>query len=285
MSLATYNKIACGAHFTLGTFFSIFFPIINKNNPQSQNLRNELALQDHNAFIQGNPVVVAWKSETSIATSLTTAQVMLIAFYYITSLFHGIYAYSDVYSSPDDPNAGLSGIYPSMIKAKNNYLRWVEYAITSTLMINIIALLCTVKDTNAFILLNSCNVVMITLGQMVEEKIREGKSPIVPMAASFFLLLSEFFVITRDYSRHVNQFSNYIQTNSSIEPIPSWITYMLSILFLFFACFGFVALYQSIYPNTEYEVIEKIYIILSLVAKTALGIFVAYGAAGGQQRF
>lgn len=272
MSLSTYNKIACGAHFTLGTFFSIFFPIINNNNPQSQNLRNQFALQDHNALIQGNPIVVGWKSEPSIKTSLTTTQIMLIAFYYITSLFHGIYAYSD-------------GIYPDMIKAKNNYLRWVEYAITSTLMINIIALLCTVKDTNAFILLNSCNVVMITLGQIVEENIRDGKSPIVPMAASFFLLLSEFFVITRDYSRHVNQFSEYIKTNSISEPIPRWITYMLIILFLFFACFGFVSLYQSMYPNTEYEFIEKIYIILSLVAKTTLGFFVAYGSAGGQQRF
>ena len=45
------------------------------------------------------------------------------------------------------------------------------------------------------------------------------------------------------------------------------------------------ALYQSIYPDTKYEFIEKTYIILSLVAKTTLGAFMAYGAAGGQQRF
>ena len=271
MSLTTYNWVASGAHFTLGTFFTIFFAIMNNKYPQNQNVRNELALQDHNALIQGNPVVLGWKSEPSIRTSLTTAQIMLVAFYYITSLFHGIYA--------------TSSIYPEMIRNQNNWLRWIEYAITSTLMIYIIALLCTVKDTNAFILLTSCNVVMVSLGQMVEEKIKAGESPIVPMAASFFLLLSEFFVITRDYFRHVNQFQKYIETNPSVQQIPGWVTYMLIILFLFFSCFGFVSLYQSMYPDTEYEFIEKTYIILSLDAKTALGIFMAYGAAGGQQRF
>lgn len=126
---------------------------------------------------------------------------------------------------------------------------------------------------------------MISLGQMVEEKIRAGESPIVPMAASFFLLLSEFFVITRDYVRHVDQFQAYIATNPNIQQIPTWITYMLIILFLFFSSFGFVAVYQSMYPDTDYEFIEKIYIILSLAAKTSLGVFMAYGAAGGQQRF
>ena len=81
MSLTTYNWIAFGSHFALGTFFSIFFPLMNNAYPQSQNVQNELALQDHNALIQGNPVVLGWKSEPSLRTSLTTAQIMLVAFY------------------------------------------------------------------------------------------------------------------------------------------------------------------------------------------------------------
>jgi hypothetical protein len=151
-------------------------------------------------------------------------------------------------------------------------------------MINIIALLCTVKDTNTFILLNSCNIVMIWLGQWVEERIRAGESPIIPMMASFFLLLSEFAIITREYLRHVSQIQTYIGTNPNIKPIPKWIPYMLIVLFIFFMSFGFVSIYQAYNPENYYD-IEKIYIVLSLVAKTALGIFVAYGAAGGEQRF
>jgi hypothetical protein len=272
MSLKTYNWAATGAHFALGTFFTIFFPIINSKYPQNQNAKNLLALQDHHlTFSSGQVPVLGWKSEPSIKTSLTTAQVLVVVFYYVTAIFHLIYA--------------SSSIYPLLIKKRNNWLRWIEYSITSTIMINIIALMCTVKDTSTFILLNSCNIVMISLGQMVEEKIRAGESPLVPMITSFFLLFSEFAVITREYLIHVGQIKDYIKTNPSIKPIPSWIPYMLIVLFLFFTSFGCVSIYQAMHPDDDYEFIEKIYIILSLVAKTTLGVFMAYGAAGGQQRF
>ena len=103
--------------------------------------------------------------------------------------------------------------------------------------------------------------------------------------ASFFLLLSEFGVILRDYVRHVNQIETYIQTNPDIKPIPSWIPYMFGVLFIFFSCFGVVSILQATGVIKEYENVEKTYIILSLVAKTSLGAFMAYGAGGGQQRF
>jgi len=271
-SLLSYNKFAAGIHLSLGAFFSIYFPIINKQNPQSQNVKNLLALQDHDIEFTGtnSSPIIGFKSVDSIPTSLTTAQILVVAFYYITAIFHYIYS--------------TSSIYPELISRKNNWIRWIEYAISSTLMINIIALLCTVKDTNTFILLNASNIVMITMGQLVEEKIRAGESPIVPMVASFFLLLSEFFVITREYIRHVNQIKTYIGTNPNIKPIPSWIPYMLIVLFVFFLSFGLVSIYQLYNPD-DYVAIEKFYIVLSLVAKTALGAFVAYGAAGGEQRF
>jgi hypothetical protein len=279
MSLSTFNFSASGAHFALGTFFSIYFPVMNKNNPQSQNVKNQLALQDHDFVFTGNPIVLGWKSTASVNTSLTTAQGLVIAFYYITAVFHLFYGISGAYPEK------TTSLYPDMIKNQNNWLRWVEYAISSTLMIQIIALLCTVKDTNTFALLTSSNIVMIALGQMVEEKIREGKSPLVPILASFFLLLSQFGVILREYIRHVNQIQEYIQTNPNVQPIPVWIPYMFGVLFLFFSCFGVVSILQATGVIAEYENVEKTYIILSLVAKTSLGAFMAYGAGGGQQRF
>jgi hypothetical protein len=156
-------------------------------------------------------------------------------------------------------------------------------------MLYIIALLCTVKDTNTYILLGSCNVIMVSLGQLVEEKINVGESPWLPMAASFVLLFTEFSVITREFVRRTNDVNSYILSSPSlglgIGKIPTWIVYMLIILFLFFSCFGIVSLYYSIYPDTSYEMIEKAYIILSLIAKTTLGGFLAYGTAFGQQKF
>ena len=46
---------------------------------------------------------------------------------------------------------------------------------------------------------------MISLGQMVEEKIRNGESPLL-------------------HIRHVRQIQTNIQTNPNITPIPTWIT-------------------------------------------------------------
>jgi len=277
MSLRTYNWISFGAHMVLGIFFSVYFSIVNKNNPQNQQQKEEMALQDHKLTLTNvqNNITVGWSSVSSLKPTLTTVQGLLVAFFFITALFHFIYA--------------TSSLYPELITKRNNWLRWIEYSITSTIMLYIIALLCTVKDTNTYILLGSCNVIMISLGQLIEEKINMGQSPWIPMAASFFLLFSEFSVITRDFSRRINDVNSYIQSSPSsrlgIGKIPTWIIYMLVILFLFFSCFGIVSLYYSIYPDTSYEMVEKAYIILSLIAKTTLGGFLAYGTAFGQQKF
>lgn len=275
MSLNTYNWSAFGAHLSLGIFFSVYFPLINKSQPQSEQQKNEMALQDHKITFTRDAqrhLVLGWTSVTSLRPTFTTVQALLVAFFYITALFHLIYA--------------SSSIYPELIKKHNNWLRWVEYSITSTMMLYIIALVCTVKDTNTYILLGSCNVVMALLGQMVEEKINRGESPWLPMAASFFLLFSEFAVIIREYTSRINQVNEYLVVpNTGVGRIPTWISYMVIILFLFFSCFGIVALYYGIYPDTQYEYIEKGYIILSLVAKTVLGGFIGYGTAWGQQKF
>jgi hypothetical protein len=221
----------------------------------------------------GNRVSLGWKSVKSASPTFTTLQGLLIAFFYVTALFHLFYA--------------TSPLYPELIKGRNNWMRWIEYSITATMMIYILALICTVKDTNVYVLLGACNVVMVSLGQLVEEKIKRGESPIIPMAAGFLLLLSEFAVIVREYVRRIQDVDQFISSlpNARVGPVPQWITYMVIILFLFFSCFGFIALYQSIYPEVQYESIEKMYIILSLLSKATLGGFLAYGITWGQQRF
>jgi hypothetical protein len=234
-----------------------------------------MAMKDHKVVLSKdsqNRLVLGWSSATTLSTSLTTVQGLLIAFFYITALFHLIYA--------------TSSIYPSLIKNNNNWLRWVEYSITSTLMIYIIALICTVKDTHTYILLGVCNITMILLGQFVEEKIKNKESALLPLSMSFFILFSEFGIIFREASNRLQQINAYVSPNQTKPTeFPLWIFFMVPILFLFFGCFGGVALFQSFFPDTDYESIEKIYILLSLVAKTTLGGFLAYGSAWGQQKF
>jgi hypothetical protein len=275
MSLSSYNWTAFGVHLCLAIFFSVYFPIINEKFPQNPQLRNQMAMKDHKVVLSKdsqNRLVLGWSSATTLSTSLTTVQGLLIAFFYITALFHLIYA--------------TSSIYPSLIKNNNNWLRWVEYSITSTLMIYIIALICTVKDTHTYILLGVCNITMILLGQFVEEKIKNKESALLPLSMSFFILFSEFGIIFREASNRLQQINAYVSPNQTKPTeFPLWIFFMVPILFLFFGCFGGVALFQSFFPDTDYESIEKIYILLSLVAKTTLGGFLAYGSAWGQQKF
>jgi hypothetical protein len=64
--------------------------------------------------------------------------------------------------------------------------------------------------------------------------------------------------------------------------MPSWIRYMIIVLFIMFSCFGFVSLYGAA-SGASFESVEKIYIILSFVAKATLGVFIAYGT-GQRQR-
>ena len=262
--------------FMFGYIFSVYFPLINKKFPQTQQLRNQMAIQDHKIVLSknsNNNVSLGWNSVTTLYTSFTTVQGLLVAFFYITALFHLIYA--------------TSSIYPTLIKNKNNWLRWVEYSITSTLMIYIIALICTVKDTNTYILLGACNIIMILLGQFVEEKINSNESVLLPLCMSFFLLLCEIGIIIRESVNRINQVKSYMTngTNTSFTKFPLWIYLMVPIILVFFGCFGCVAIIQSMYPDIQYESIEKTYLILSLVAKTTLGGFLAYGTAWGQQKF
>lgn len=275
MSLSFFNWFAFGAHLSLGIFFSIYFPFINKSNPQSEEQKVEMQLQDHSLqlSIVNRRVQLSWISIKSASPTFNTVQGLLIAFFLVTALFHLIYA--------------TSPIYPEMIKRQNNWMRWIEYSITATAMLYILALICTVKDTNVYLLLGPCNVVMIGLGQLIEEKIRAGESPWLPMVAGFLLLISEFSIIVREYIRRIKDVNSFVSSipNSKVGPVPYWITYMTILLFLFFSCFGFVALYQSIHPEVSYESIEKIYIILSLVSKAILGGFLAYGITWGQQKF
>jgi hypothetical protein len=62
--------------------------------------------------------------------------------------------------------------------------------------------------------------------------------------------------------------------------IPSWLTLMIWILFLFYSCFGIISLLGA--GGMAYESVEKGYIILSFVAKATLGVFIAYGTGQRQ---
>lgn len=300
MSLSTLNKWAAILHYGLAVVFYFYFGYINNKYPNNSVRGVELTMRDHNLDVEriigncveddtticdasGNGFRSGWISGTTATVDIKTIQNMLITFFLITGTFH-LYYYlgNNELKKGESPSFGTG--YTYVIQNQNNFFRWIEYSITATLMLYIIAYTSGVKDTNVYLLLYATNIAMIAMGQQVEVAVRDGKDWITPMVTSFLLLFAEFYVIARSFWQRLGQVNTFLEENPSVSNgrrIPSWLNYMIIVLFLFFSCFGFLSLYASI-RGTPYETVEKGYIILSFAAKATLGMFIAYGTGQRQ---
>ena len=161
----------------------------------------------------------------------------------------------------------MSNQYSEMIKSKNNYIRWIEYSISATLMLYIIAFLSGTKDKNIFALITATNIAMMAQGQWIEEAVRDGKEWWVPMLTGFGLLLTEFYVIYHDFTRRKEA-----ETASGFKQ-PGWMPTSLLIMFLFFLSFGLISLYGALAGKSYYGMVIM-YIFASFIAKNWLGRYI-----------
>ena len=151
--------------------------------------------------------------------------------------------------------------YTNDLSNMRNIARWVEYSISSTLMIFLICLINGVWDVVALLAIAGANVSMILFGWLQEKYEEPGKGSllpfwfgciagIVPWIAMFWLLFSP---------------------GSSAEA-PGFVYGVVFSLFLFFNSFALVQWlqYKRIGRFADYLVGERTYITLSFVAKSAL---------------
>jgi hypothetical protein len=234
----------------------------------------------------GIGVKAQWVSSKTYELDIKVIQGLLISFFIITGTFHLFY-YIGNKEPAGSPNT-INNFYSNAIQNQNNFYRWIEYSMTSTMMLYVIAYTSGVKDMNVYLMLFATNVTMISLGQTVEVAVRDGKPWWLPMITSFLLLISEFAIIMRSFWSRLREVNDYLKLPDHPEgaltdnaKIPSWLNAMIVILFVFFSCFGFVSLYGA-YKGTSYDKIEKAYIILSFVAKAVLASYVAYGTGQRQ---
>jgi len=268
MNTKQYNLILAIIHLALGIGFSIYFKRVNDLYPNDALKGVELSIRNHN--LEWNPVskTAEWVSKPEQVASITTVQYLLVGFFFITAIFHAIYYFT------------ADGLYSQMIQNQNNYLRWIEYAISSTMMLYVIAFISGVKDVNIYRSIFIINIAMIYTGQLVEEKLIKGEDWRIPMILGFVLLIVEFMIIVSDFQSRIEDVKKIAGTQG--KTIPDWIKYMIWILFIFFSSFGFISLYGA-YSQAPYEKIEKLYLIFSLLAKATLAGFIAYGTSQRQQ--
>jgi len=159
---------------------------------------------------------------------------------------------------------GVFGWYVRNLRKGINYARWYEYAFSASLMIVLIGMLCGLYDLAALLMafvltavMNLCGLMMEVHNQVTKKTnwtsyvigCIAGVVPWVAIAVYFFGSLA-----------------------TAEGGVPSFVYFILPTLFVFFFSFALnmVLQYRKVGPWRDYLFGERMYVLLSLVAKSAL---------------
>jgi hypothetical protein len=169
---------------------------------------------------------------------------------------------------------GVFGWYVNNLNKGINYARWYEYAFSASLMIVLIGMLCGIYDLAALLMafvltgvMNLCGLMMEVHNQTTQKTnwtayvigCIAGIVPWIAIAVYFFGSLA-----------------------TAEGSVPTFVYFILPTLFVFFFSFALnmVLQYKKIGPWRDYLFGERMYVLLSLVAKSAL----AWQVFGGTLR-
>ena len=189
---------------------------------------------------------------------------MVAAFLLISSIAHFLLA------SP--------GVYPWYVKNLKrhiNYVRWYEYAASSSVMIVVIAMLSGVFDLPTLVLLFSLNATMIFFGLMMElHNQTTEKTNWTSFAMGCFAGGVPWVII-------IWYFVGAVLTSHNGN-MPGFVYGIIVSLFVFFNVFAvnMFLQYKKVGPWRDYLFGERGYILLSLFAKSALAWQVFFGTRG-----
>lgn len=155
------------------------------------------------------------------------------------------------------------GRYSHGLAEQRNYFRWVEYSISSSVMIVLIAQVTGVADITAIISIFGVNAAMILFGWLQEKYETPGNGGWLPfifgcIAGAVPWLALVFYV--------------FAIGGPSETSAPAFVYGIVVTIFLFFNSFALVQWlqYKKVGKWSEYLRGERTYITLSLVAKSAL---------------
>jgi len=151
--------------------------------------------------------------------------------------------------------------YVANLKQNRNYARWIEYSVSSTIMVVLIALLPGITDIAAIIAIMGANVSMILFGLLQEKYEEPGSGNWLPFTFGCIAGLAPWLGI-----------AIYLWTpGSSAEP-PAFVYWIFVSLFVFFNSFALNQWlqYKQVGKWRDYLFGESAYILLSLVAKSLL---------------
>ncbi len=218
-------------------------------------LANSFALPVTATFLQGPPGI----DEPQLST------------WFHLNLAHGVAAFL-ILSAAAHLLISAPRIHPWYLRnlaAGRNYARWIEYSLSASLMIVLIAMLSGIGDIAALIALFGVNAAMILFGLLMEHYERPGDANWLPFWLGSLAGLVPWIAIG----------IYFISPGTEATP-PGFVLAIYISLFLFFNSFALnMALqYARIGPWRSYLYGERAYILLSLTAKSVLAWQVFAGA-------
>lgn len=236
------NLVMAGLHFVQGIAVVV--------------LATEFTLPVTNSFLNGPPgsgigaptVIVDLNLAWGVAT-----------FLFLSALFHFIVG------------VVMADRYLDQLSRGQNHFRWIEYSLSASVMIVLIAMLTGITDMAALIALFGVNAGMIFMGS-VQERYEEPGGSLLPFWLGSILGIVPWLAI-----------GWYIVSPGSEANPPGFVYGIFISLFLFFNIFGLVQWlqYKQVSRWSNYLTGERTYIVLSLVAKSALAWQVFGGTLAG----
>jgi hypothetical protein len=209
-------------------------------------LSNDFSLPVTATFMEGPP------GTAGVLRALFTLPLgpAVAAFLFISAAAHWIIAAPGVFSW-----------YCENLQRNRNYARWVEYSLSSSLMIVLIAMITGISDVAALVGLFGVNASMILFGWLMERYEEPGRPDWISFIFGCFAGAVPWVAI-----------GIYLWSpGSSAEP-PAFVYVIFVSLFVFFNSFALnmVLQYRRVGPWRSYLFGESVYVLLSLVAKSLL---------------
>ena len=178
---------------------------------------------------------------------------------YTIALFLGLSAFFHFFVS----SKKMFARYTEGLKHNRNIFRWVEYSLSSSLMIFLIAQLNGISDYAALLAIFGVNVSMILFGWLQEKYTEPGDGQWLPFIFGCIAGIIPWIIIV------IQLLSPKGPANASA---PGFVYGIVISLFVFFNCFALVQYkqYRAKGKWANYLRGEKTYIILSFVAKSLL---------------
>jgi hypothetical protein len=159
--------------------------------------------------------------------------------------------------------------YERNLKRQINYARWFEYALSASLMIVVIAMLAGIFDIVSLLGLFALTALMNLLGLLMEQQNWNSPKP----------NWSPFYIGCLAGIIPWIGISIYFFGSASSGKMPLFVYFIMASIFTLFFSFALnmYLQYKKVGPWRDYLFGEKVYMFLSLIAKSALAWQIFYG--------